>query len=61
MASLAVVQGESHAEMADGAGFSSEHVLHRQTPGGLFLDVEELRMAIVAVKPLFVRLVGKDG
>ncbi len=61
MASLAVVQWKGHAHMAKAAEPPLQAIIHGKMLGGLLLDVEDVRMAILAIEPCCVRCMREDG
>ena len=60
MAPLAILEREGDREVADAAEHPVIDVVHAKMLGALFLDVEDVRMTIGAVKPFRVLLMGED-
>ena len=60
MAAFTVIHGKGNREMADTAELSLQYPFHGKVLGGLLFDVEDIWVAIVAVKPVDMFLMGKD-
>ena len=59
MASSAILDGEGDGEVADTAEFSVLDKVHAKVLRPFFLDVEDVRMAVGAIKPCSVFLMGE--
>lgn len=59
MAPAAVVQWKGNLQMTDTTVFTLQDVLHVEVFRGLFLDVEDIGMAIRAIEPLLVLIMWK--
>src|SRR5512145_587313 len=60
MAFPALTNGKSHGQVADAAELSGQYPRHQKVFCRLLLDIEDVGMAIVAVKPPGVPLMGKQ-
>ncbi len=59
MTSPAVLNGEGDRKVADAAKLASIDEVHTEVLGPLFLDIEYVGMAVGAVEPFRVPLVGE--
>jgi len=61
MATATVIERKGDLEMTNAAKFALHNIVHFKMLGGLFLNIEDIRMAVGTVEPQVVRFVRENG